>query len=85
MSDHLDTQDAIIAAADMKLSLNRHKGDINTIDPEIAIELAKTELNEALEAIKSDDYEKFLIELGDAFNFIRAAGHSAIQSYRRRK
>lgn len=76
---------ATIAAADLKMTLNSHKGDIEQYSVEQAVDLAKKELDELLAAAQSGDYEKTIIEAGDATNFLIAIVYNCLSQYRRRK
>ena len=80
-----ETIDAICNASRLKMLINSHKGDIEQLDPKTAIGLAKGELDELLEAMEADNYEKAITECGDVMNFIISVGYNAIEGYRRRK
>jgi NTP pyrophosphatase (non-canonical NTP hydrolase) len=67
------------------MTLNSHKGDIEQIDAKLAVELAKGELDELLEAFEKGDWEKAATECGDVMNFLISLGYNAIENYRRRK
>jgi hypothetical protein len=86
MSDKYDeAMQMICNAARFKMTLNSHKGDIERLPVDKAVELCKGELQELLDASSSGDNEKALVECADAFNFIVAIAVQATEQYRSRK
>ncbi len=83
------TYDIVVHMAKVKMLMNEHKGDIEDTNTDVLIELAKGELDELHEAIRSneeaDNYVHVIEEVADVLNFAIAAAHNAIEGYRSRK
>lgn len=75
----------IVDASKFKMQLNAHKGDIEMIPLETAINLARDELNELWRAALNEDHEKVIVECGDTLNFLISIAYNAAEAYRRRK
>ena len=80
-----ETINAICNASRLKMIINSHQGDIEQIEAEEVVKLAKGELDELLTAFNEGNWEKAITECGDVMNFIISLGYNAIENYRRRK
>ena len=86
MDKYDDTYDAVVHMAKCKMVMNKHKGNIEDIEPDVLINMAKDELDELELATKKDrDYTHVIEEVADVLNFAIAAAHQAIDGYRNRK
>lgn len=85
MDEYRALLDVITHAALFKLTLNRHKGDIRAISPDVAIASLHKEIDELEEAIASGDPEAVLLELGDITNFALVLAHQAYEAKRQKK
>ena len=80
-----ETYDVLVNMAKAKMVMNSHKGDIEDMDTDMLIELAKGELDELKEAIDNGSIINTIEEAADVANFVVAAVHRAMMIYRGRK
>lgn len=85
MMKYDEVMDMIMNSARFKMTLNSHKGSIETLDVPQLVKLAKEELDEMMKAWVADDNEKVFVEAGDTMNFIIGVCHKANARYRARK
>lgn len=74
-----------VMMAKVKMSMNKHKGDIENKDPKLVIEMAKIELDELAVAIERGDYINIIEEVADVLNFSIAASYMAIKAYKEKR
>ena len=86
MNTYDDTYEAIVHMAKAKMIMNSHKGDIETLKPQVLIELAKSELAEIeMAMVNGSDQVHVIEECADLMNYLVAMSHVAINTYRNRK
>ena len=82
MSKYKDTYEVLVHMANTKMVMNSHKGNIENIPTNVLITKAIDELMELEQAISSGNTIHVIEEAADVTNFVVAAVHNAIQSYR---
>ncbi len=84
MSSYETEMSMILDAARFKMKLNAHKGNIEDMNPNDLGHRAKGEIDEMMQAFDSEEWEKVVVEAGDALNFIIGVVSKAMDEYRNR-
>lgn len=85
MTKYADAQEVINSMAQVKMTMNSHKGNIEDIAPASLINLIRGEVEELKDAIAEDDLMHVIEEAADVQNFLLAVVHQQIEKYRGRK
>lgn len=83
--EYADAKAAIEHMAAAKMVMNRHKGNIEDVNPGTLIHLLRHEVEELDEAILSGDMVHIIEEAADIHNFLIGLVQQQINGYRGRK
>lgn len=83
--NYKDAREAINSMADVKMTMNRHKGKIEDVYSGDLVKMMNDEINELVAAMDSNNLMHVIEEAADVQNFLIAIVHQKIAEYRRRK
>ena len=84
MSEYDEAYSIVVDMSRVKMTMNSHKGRIETLSPDQIRDFCKAEVDELHEAMQEEDMIKIIEEAGDVLNFAVAAVQQAINKYRGR-
>lgn len=85
MNRYQEAQDIINAMAQVKMTMNAHKGKIEDCDSDVIVSLLEDEAAELAAALKEDNLMHIIEEAADVQNFLLALVQQALVKYRTRK
>lgn len=77
--------DVLVNMSKVKMTMNSHKGSIETCGTGELIDMLMKEVEELRAAVASGDVLNTIEESADVLNFLVAINHKAIEDYRTRK
>lgn len=88
MDKYAEAREVINKMADVKMTMNAHKGNIEDLHPSEILALLRGEVNELDQAASTDSETELMHvieEAADCQNFLLALVHQQIELYRGRK
>lgn len=85
MSQYAEAQAIINKMAEVKMTMNAHKGNIEDAKPMSILKLMDGEVTELAEAIEQGDMMHIIEEAADVQNFLLALVQQQLNAYRSRK
>lgn len=85
MDKYAETKQILNDMASVKMGMNSHKGEIESVHPAELFVKMMSEVRELEDAVKDQDLMNILQEAADVQNFLVAIVHQQIRTYRNRK
>lgn len=85
MNKYTEATEVINKMAEVKMTMNAHKGSIEDVDPTVLIQLMRQEIEELESAVDNDDMLNIIEEAADIQNFLLGLIQQQMNKYRSRE